>query len=100
MFTLPRVRRSFWFALTAIAAVTALGAVASAVTTSTTVVHPGNFGDPVNAPGWFFYNDENDTTDNSLGTFVTGPDTAPLGTGSVEIRSIERRPGARVRCTV
>lgn len=34
---------------------------------------------------WFFYNDENDTVDNTLGTFVIGPDTAPYGAGSVQI---------------
>lgn len=34
---------------------------------------------------WFFYNDETDVIDNSLGTFVTGPSTAPEGVGSVEI---------------
>lgn len=34
---------------------------------------------------WFFYNDETDTIDNTLGSFVDGPDTAPLGDGSVEI---------------
>jgi hypothetical protein len=34
---------------------------------------------------WFFYNDENDTIDNTLGSFVTGPQTAPLGTESVQI---------------
>ncbi len=34
---------------------------------------------------WFFYNDENDTVDNSLGTFVVGPSTPPAGNGSVQI---------------
>ena len=34
---------------------------------------------------WLFYNDENDTIDNSLGSFVTGPGTPPAGAGSVEI---------------
>ena len=34
---------------------------------------------------WFFYNDENETIDNTLGSFVSGPDTPPLGNGSVEI---------------
>ncbi len=37
-------------------------------------------------PGkWYFYNDENDTIDNGLGSFVTGPASTPAGTGSVEI---------------
>lgn len=34
---------------------------------------------------WFFYNDETDQIDNSLGSFVAGPSTAPYGTGSVQI---------------
>ncbi len=34
---------------------------------------------------WFFYNDENDTIDNTLGSFVNGPDIAPVGDGSVQI---------------
>jgi hypothetical protein len=62
--------------------------------TNTVVVHPADL-DP-NGPSpaavatdglnkWFFYNDENDTVDNSLGSFVTGPATPPLGTGSAQI---------------
>ncbi|QHO63425.1 DUF11 domain-containing protein [Candidatus Chazhemtobacterium aquaticus] len=34
---------------------------------------------------WFFYNDESNTIDNSLGSFVIGPGTPPRGDGSVEI---------------
>lgn len=34
---------------------------------------------------WVFYNDENDTIDPSLGSFVNGPGTAPLGFGSTQI---------------
>lgn len=34
---------------------------------------------------WLFYNDENDTIDNSLGSFVPGPATSPLGVGSTQI---------------
>lgn len=34
---------------------------------------------------WFFYNDENDQVDNSLGSFVTGPGSPPSGVGSVQI---------------
>lgn len=34
---------------------------------------------------WFFYNDENDTVDNTLGSFVEGPGDAPEGEGSVQI---------------
>ncbi|HEV7449458.1 MAG TPA: Ig-like domain-containing protein, partial [Candidatus Paceibacterota bacterium] len=33
---------------------------------------------------WFMYNDTTDVVDNTLGGFVTGPATAPLGQGSVE----------------
>lgn len=33
---------------------------------------------------WFWWNDETDTIDNSLGSFVTGPGTAPYGTGSAQ----------------
>lgn len=35
--------------------------------------------------GWFFYNDETDVIDNTLGSFVIGPGTTPLGSGSVQI---------------
>lgn len=38
-----------------------------------------------NMQGWLFYNDENDTVNNSLGSFVSGPATAPLGIGSAQI---------------
>ncbi len=34
---------------------------------------------------WFFYNDNNDAIDDSLGSFVNGPATAPLGDGSAQI---------------
>lgn len=34
---------------------------------------------------WFFYNDENDTVDNTLGSFVEGSGDAPEGEGSVQI---------------
>jgi hypothetical protein len=37
------------------------------------------------ASKWFFYNDETDTIDNTLGSFVLGPSTAPLGDGSAEM---------------
>lgn len=40
---------------------------------------------PANLNGWLFYNDETDTIDNSLGTFVNGPGTPPVGTGSAQI---------------
>ncbi len=34
---------------------------------------------------WFFYNDETDVIDNALGSFVTGPASAPVGTGSAQM---------------
>ena len=34
---------------------------------------------------WFFYNDETDIIDNALGSFVTGPASAPVGTGSAQM---------------
>ena len=34
---------------------------------------------------WFFYNDETDQIDNSLGSFVTGPGIPPYGNGSAQI---------------
>ena len=34
---------------------------------------------------WFFYNDQNDTIDTTLGQFVYGPASAPRGEGSVEL---------------
>jgi hypothetical protein len=42
---------------------------------------------------WFFYNDENDTIDNTLGSFVAGPETPPNGLGSVmiSVTGTERR---------
>ncbi len=38
-----------------------------------------------NSGKWFFYNDTNDTINNVLGSFVTGPLVAPLGTGSAQM---------------
>ena len=35
--------------------------------------------------GWFYYNDETDVIDNSLGTFVGGPVSPPSGVGSAQI---------------
>jgi uncharacterized protein (DUF2141 family) len=57
---------------------------------STVVVHQSdlaaNTADVISNPTkWFFYNDENDTIDNSLGSMVAGPATPPLGTGSAQI---------------
>ncbi len=45
-----------------------------------------NIGDVISDPtSWFFYNDETDVIDSSLGSFVNGPATAPLGDGSAQI---------------
>ncbi len=45
-----------------------------------------SFSDVIADPSkWFFYNDETDQIDNSLGSFVSGPATAPYGSGSVQI---------------
>jgi len=57
---------------------------------SKTVVLPGDmatsFAEVVENPtSWFFYNDENDTIDNALGTFINGPATPPEGKGGVQI---------------
>lgn len=65
-------------------------ALVSGVSAATTVVTPddmaANLTDVVADPtSWFFYNDETDTIDNSLGAFVMGPGTPPAGDGSVEI---------------
>ncbi|MCA9324305.1 hypothetical protein KC992_04370 [Candidatus Saccharibacteria bacterium] len=59
-------------------------------TEETVLVLPGDmatsFVDVLAEPSsWFFYNDENDTIDNTLGAFVDGPDTPPAGAASVEI---------------
>lgn len=59
-----------------LAAIVAAGAAAA---DSTKTVYPGHM------EGWVLYNDENDTIDNSLGTFVVGPGTPPLGVGSLRI---------------
>ena len=34
---------------------------------------------------WFFYDNELNKIDNTLGSFITGPDTPPLGMGSAQI---------------
>ncbi|MCC7436725.1 peptidoglycan-binding protein [Candidatus Nomurabacteria bacterium] len=57
---------------------------------NTTVVKAGDLAPDLAAvistpTKWFFYNDENDTINNTLGSFVTGPSTAPEGSGSAQI---------------
>jgi len=47
-----------------------------------------NFSNPFESSiwtDWFFYNDETDVIDNTLGNFVNGPDTPPIGNGSAEM---------------
>lgn len=59
-------------------------------TDTTEVVLPGelaqSFADVMTDPTkWFFFNDENNTIDNTLGSYVVGPDTAPYGSDSIQI---------------
>lgn len=66
------------------------GAPAPAPTATTTVVRSADLaanGAAVisNPTKWLFYNDENDTIDSTIGSFVAGPSTAPLGNGSAQI---------------
>jgi hypothetical protein len=46
---------------------------------TTTVVTPGNM------QGWYFYDDQHDSTSTATGSMVTGPATPPLGTGSAQL---------------
>ncbi len=57
---------------------------------TTVVVTPADMatsiGDVLSDPTkWFFYNDETDVIDNTLGSFVVGPVTPPEGSDSVQI---------------
>lgn len=57
---------------------------------TTIIVKPGDlatsFADVLATPTkWLYYNDENDTLDNTLGSYVVGPATAPLGQDSIAI---------------
>ena len=62
-------------------------ALSAAPAPTTKSVYPGNL------EGWFFYSDVSDTVDNSLGSFVFGPGTPPLGQGGVKIQTIlNQRP--------
>lgn len=65
-----------------IAAIIAHNVFAATITKN---VGAGSLTTVPNASSWFFYNDETDVIDNSLGSFVTGPGTAPLGNGSAQI---------------
>lgn len=46
-----------------------------------------------NLDKWFFWNDTTNEVDNTLGSFVKGPATAPVGTGSAQITA---PAGARI----
>lgn len=78
--------------------------VAVPVSAQTVVVTPGDmatsFADvAANPQKWFFFNDENNTIDNTLGTFVPGPAIPPAGTESIEIAvsGLQRRNLATYR---
>jgi hypothetical protein len=60
-----------------------IGGSAAAVTVTVTQHDLINVPSPTG--GWLFFNDENNTVDNTLGSFVSGPGTAPAGSGSVQI---------------
>lgn len=74
-----------------ISSFTALVLLSSTVfAATTTVVKSGDLAssvsDVIASPQkWLFYNDENDTIDSSLGSFVTGPVAPPVGMGSAQI---------------
>ncbi|HEV7646048.1 MAG TPA: cohesin domain-containing protein [Pyrinomonadaceae bacterium] len=51
----------------------------SAVSNSTVIVNHTDINN------WVFYDDNTDKVDPTLGSFVTGPGTTPLGTGSAQI---------------
>ena len=62
-------------------------------TSNTVVIHASDLDNTSSNPAtvradglnkWFQYNDTNDTIDNTLGSFVSGPASAPAGTGSIQ----------------
>ncbi len=64
-----------------------LGETASS---NTTVVKAGDLASDFTAVAatpskWYFFNDETNTINNTIGSFVTGPETAPIGTGSAQM---------------
>ena len=42
-----------------------------------------------NPTAWYFWDDNTDNIDNSIGSFVTGPETPPAGSNSVEISVVD-----------
>jgi len=64
--------------ISAVAGLLSMLVVAGSVFAATTVVSPGNL------TGWAFF-DENPSGGTSSGTFVNGPATPPLGSGSAQL---------------
>ncbi|MEO8359563.1 MAG: Calx-beta domain-containing protein [Vicinamibacteria bacterium] len=58
---------------------------ASAAVTTVTVSQSSLITNPASSPGWYFWNDKDDTLAGSPGSFVKGPATAPAGAGSVKL---------------
>ncbi len=74
------------FAAGLVFAATALPTFADTTVVVTSPALAVNVADVIAHPTkWFFYNDETDTIDNTLGSFVSGPSTAPFGAGSAQI---------------
>lgn len=74
----------------ALASAVGVFSASSVLADSTTVVRSGDMAESLadvatDPSSWFFYNDETDSIDNTLGAFVYGPETAPAGYGSVQI---------------
>lgn len=69
-----RIFRAFLFVFMAVLACTVMTTASGARS-----VYPGHWED------WFIYDDVGEAVDNSLASFVIGPDTTPVGVGSVEL---------------
>ncbi len=66
------------------------GPIVSSPAINAVTVYPADMAtstaDVISTPTkWFFYDDVADAIDNAIGSFVAGPATAPVGTGSAEI---------------
>ncbi len=70
---------SKFFVITLVAAIFGAVLAISGFAQSTVVVSPTTYN------GWFFYNDQTDVIDNSLGSFVAGPGTPFSGVGSAQM---------------